>query len=145
MTFFSIAIPVLNISLLPLFAMLLLMLLCYFLVLVETNFSISRGEKVDLISLLFYCYLSILVLFAALILLENFSFLTATASTLLVLFSIAYYFLGCVENWQTFRLALPAPHNQLTLKKKDWVQNWIWVTTKTPVQNYKLKVQVFLF
>ena len=55
LTFFSNAIPVLKICMLLLFATLLLMLLCYFLVQVETNVSRSRGEKVDLISLLFFC------------------------------------------------------------------------------------------
>ena len=54
MTFLSNAIRVLKICLLTLFAMLLLMLLYYFLVQVETNFSISTVEKVYQISLLFH-------------------------------------------------------------------------------------------
>ena len=53
MTFLSSKITVLKTFLLLLFAMLLLMLLYYFLVLAETNFSSSRGGKVDLISLPF--------------------------------------------------------------------------------------------
>ena len=53
MTFLSNEIAVLKVFLLLLFAMLLLILLYYFLVQAETNFSSSKGEKVDLISLLF--------------------------------------------------------------------------------------------
>ena len=85
MTFLRSKITVLKTFLLLLFAMLLLMLLYYFLVLAETNFSSSRRGKVDLISLLFPPLLILKFVsthtFFALLLLEHFSFLTATATT----------------------------------------------------------------
>ena len=112
MTFFSNAIPVLKICLLILFAMLLLMLLYYFLVLVQTTFSRSRGEKVNLISLLFppeICLYLYFLLHFYLYFWSTFHFFLLLL--LLLLFSLFVLFstlLGCVENWQTFRQH-PAP------------------------------------
>ena len=55
LTFFSNAIPVLNICLLQLFFYAFAYAFAVLLVVGEKKFSSSRGGKVDLISLLFYC------------------------------------------------------------------------------------------